>query len=98
MGVISEWIKSHRTTTGNELSVEAIQLNNEVNELVMAVYTLHKSPTHCGAFYSSVVCFHQDDYHIQDIFKAISSHKSNKALLEYYISKGWTMETLEKVD
>jgi hypothetical protein len=93
-----EWIKSHQTSTGNAISDEAIQLNNEVDALASAVYRLNTPPTHRGVFYSGVVCFHQDGYHIQDIFKAISSHESDKNLLDYYVSKGWMMEALEKVD
>lgn len=93
-----KWIKSHQTSTGNEISAEAIQLNNEVDELASAVCRLNNPLTHCGAFHSGMVCFHQDGYHIQDIFKAISSHKSDKSLLDSYISKRWMMEALEKVD
>jgi hypothetical protein len=93
-----EWIKSHQTSTGEELSADAIRLNTEVDALATDVYKLKKKPPHRGFYFSGTVCFHQNGYHIQDIYKAISSHESDKALIDYYLSKGWTIAALEKVD
>jgi hypothetical protein len=93
-----EWIKGHQSLTDEEPSKDSIQINNDVDKLASDMYKFNLPSPHRGVFHSGIVCFHQNGFHIQDIFKAVSSHESDKDLIDYYISKGWTMTALERVD
>jgi hypothetical protein len=84
--------------TDEEPSKDSIQINNDVDKLASDMYKFNLPSPHRGVFHSGIVCFHQNGFHIQDIFKAVSSHESDKDLIDYYISKGWTMTALERVD
>jgi hypothetical protein len=104
--VMFEWIKSHQTSYGsNNMSKDdlkilgqKIQLNEEVDDLASKQYLSDQLPTERGAFYAGKVCYHQDGAHIQDIAKAISVIDSDRDILDYYVTKGWSMDTLKHVD
>jgi hypothetical protein len=106
LNVTFEWIKSHQISdTGFPLNKDEIALvqqkialNDDVDKLASAAYSNTSEPTERGAFYAGIVCYHQDGAHVQDITKAISSIDSDYDLLQYYISKGWTMDSLKLVD
>jgi hypothetical protein len=101
-----EWIKSHQcssyslslTNDDIQLLEQKISLNDDVNKLATDAYTNDSEYVEQGAFYSGVVCCHQDGAHIQDISKAILSIDSNYDKIQYYLSKGWTMDTLKHVE
>jgi hypothetical protein len=105
-GVNFEWIKSHQCSsqssppTNDEIKLQEqkICLNDDVNKLATAAYTDESDYVERGAFYSGEVCYHQDGAHIQDISKAISSIDSDYAIIQYYLSKGWSMDRLKRVE
>jgi hypothetical protein len=105
-GVTFEWIKSHQCSsqspppTNDEIKLQEqkIRLNDNVNKLVTAAYTDESDYVKRGDSYSGEVCYHQDGAHIQDISKAISSIDSDYDIIQYYLSKGWSMDRLKRVE
>jgi hypothetical protein len=69
-----------------------------VDRLASDAYTTDTEVVERGAFYSGIVCYHQDGKHIQDITKAISSIDSDFDILKYYQTKNWTYDALKNVD
>jgi hypothetical protein len=101
-----EWIKSHQTAIdSDEMSKDdalmlqhKIQLNDDVDVLASQQYLKEYISISRGAFSVGKVCYHQNGTHVQDITKAISSYDSDRDILEYYVDKGWSMDTLKLVD
>jgi hypothetical protein len=98
MNIEFEWIKSHQQDDDDETIKTKIGLNNDVDRLASTAYELGSISPERGSFLSGVVCFHQQGHHVQNIHDAISARESDQRLLEYYQSKGWTMESLEWID
>jgi hypothetical protein len=93
-----EWIKGHQTVSEEVPNLTGILLNTDVDRLATVQYAKQYLSPQRGVFLVGTVCLHQNGHHVQDIYNAISSRETDKDLLDYYVSKGWTMDTLEGVD
>jgi hypothetical protein len=93
-----QWIRSHQTDVSPETDSTLVQLNNDVDILASKAYSAQSALVERGTFLAGSVCYHQSGHHVQDIYDAIRSRESNERIIDYYRSKGWTLENLEIID
>lgn len=92
-----EWIKGHQIPTENMEEGLGILFNIDVYKLEMVQYTKQTTTPQCGVFLAGTVCYQQQGHHVQDIYNVFSSRESDNDMLDYYKSKGWTMDALKLI-
>jgi hypothetical protein len=93
-----EWIQIHQDNVDNEEAQVKPSLNADVDTLASRAYSLNGPLPERGAFLAGTVCYHQQGKHVQSVHDAITARESDARILQYYISKGWTLAKLDMVD